>query len=252
MILRRLIPTAFHSEPRPPFEVFLESQKHVAAPYAAILQPEHARLAGRIAERLLPEHFGPLPAEVIAAIADHDLGWRTSDDEQIRRAPSQDPRPFPEVEAEEAMRTWRESIRLAKEKSPLRAAVVSRHFRALASNDTAYQPFLVCETPKAERLEHELKVTPAELDRWTDAIGFCDILSLLLCSGSEEPAMIPLAHPALLRARDQPAVFLGWAGGQPRFSFQVLREGTEVSAAGLERRENGAEFRPASFSWQFP
>jgi hypothetical protein len=33
------------------------------------------------------------------------------------------------------------------------------------------------------------------LDRWIAALGFCDLLSLYLCSGSQSAVTLPLAHP---------------------------------------------------------
>jgi hypothetical protein len=216
-----------------------------------MLQPEHSRLAGDIAACLRPEVFGELTPEVIEAIRQHDLGWQESDSVQLAAIGSMPAKPFPLVPVEEAVRCWAESIRRAERISPIRAIVISRHFCALAQSDPAHREFLADETPRREQLEAGLNVPIGDLDRWTAVIGFCDLVSLYLCSGATDPIELPLAHPALPEARNAAKVVLDWDEGNPRFSSPVVKSGATVSINARERLDVSSDLRVRTFSWSF-
>jgi hypothetical protein len=236
---------------RQAWRVFVETQESIYPPYGIVLQPEHARLAGQLARNLLPHVFGELPPEVITAIGEHDAGWQRGDGAQLAAIGERHPRPFPLLTAGEAIPYWEESVRHAREISTLAGVVVSRHFCALAGRDPALQAFLEEEAPRRESIECALDVPAGDLDRWTAAIGFCDILSLCLCSGTREPVELPLAHPALPDARDATRVLLGWVDGRPRFSPAVVNPDQPVSVAMLQRRGRGTQLEPETISWSF-
>lgn len=238
VILRRETSHAGEGEPQPVWRVFLETQKRTGPPSAIVFQAEHARLAGAIAKCLLPEIFGDLPPDVIDAIAAHDDGWQSADEAGIS-----DPKPFPMVPGEESNTYWHESVRLAEDRSVLAGAIVRRHFCALALGDPSHHAFLAKEAPRAEAVEVRLRIPRSDLDRWTAAIGFCDVVSLYLCSGAVDPVVIPLAHPALPAARDARKVQLQWGEGSLRFSQPVVRPGTRLSAETVAPQ--------ALVSWQF-
>ncbi|MBV8573037.1 MAG: DUF3891 family protein, partial [Acidobacteriaceae bacterium] len=60
-----------------------------------MFQSRHSILAGDLARCLDERIFGPLPPDVIAAIARHDFGWDDSDERQLKALPDAVPRPFP-------------------------------------------------------------------------------------------------------------------------------------------------------------
>jgi hypothetical protein len=236
---------------RPAFPIFLELQNLLEAPRTVILQPDHSRLAAEIAQHLRPEIFGELPPEVLGAIREHDFGWERSDRNQLALVANRPLRPFPRLSPEETHPSWRESVRRARDSSPLKGVIVSRHFCALASQDPANRPFADEENPRREQIERDLKLAREDLDRWTAAIGFCDLVSLYLCCGSREPAEFPLAHSSLPAARDARKVVLEWKGEHPRFSSPVVKQGGTAGVKAWERVEGQPELWPVALQWQF-
>lgn len=255
MIIRRFDNPDRNAAPatgvRPAWTVFLATQRPAQPPCGIVFQADHAKLAGQIAAGLRPEIFGPLPQDVLLAISEHDSGWQPGDEEQIARMDDEQPKPFPLLPPEAAIPYWQESIRRAEILSPLTGVIVSRHFCALALNDPRHQLFLRDEAPRRERVESGVGASAADLHRWTAAIGFCDIVSLCLCSGTSEPAQFRLAHPALPGGQDRPAVLLDWAGGMPRFTSGVMQPGVRVSVPLFEYREGQPHLEPATAAWIF-
>lgn len=231
----------------PAYKVFLDSQQRVSVPYGIVLQPEHARLAGDLAAQLEPDIFGEIPQEVIEAVRDHDLGWRSNDETHLAH---DNPVPFPSVPPSEAVACWKESIRLATERSALRGALTSRHFCALAHSLPDHNNFLEQEQPHGEDLERELNLPAEQLHDWTAALGFCDLLSLILCAGVSERVALPLAHPALPESRSARKVILDWDEGNPRFSSRVMKPGAVVSIDVREKPDEEPGLQPLRLTWQ--
>jgi hypothetical protein len=245
MIFRRASKPPSDPEVWPAFRVFLDSQQTGPGPDAVILQPDHSRLAGEIAARLRPEIFGDLPPEVVEAIAQHDFGWLASDEDQLAHITDTALRPFPALSPEETLPSWIACLRLAETASPLNGVIVSRHFCALAQSDPARGDFAAQQNPRRKHLERELNIPAEDLDRWTAAIGFCDLVSLYLCSGTHDPAEFPLAHPALPTSSDAPKLQVHWADGQPRFEPSPFLRNACLSARALEV----PRLRPLALEW---
>ncbi len=233
---------------RPAFQVFLDIQKERDPPSAIVLQPDHSRVAGEIAKALHPGVFGALPPDVVRAIAEHDYGWSESDQQQIVNMHSQPLRPFPELSPDEATASWRESIRRAEAVSPLEGVVVSRHFCALSLHNPAHQPFAREENERRRAVEEQLGISSSDLDRYTGAIGFCDLASLYLCSGARAPAEFALGHPALPESRNAQKVVIEWRAGQPRFSRGLLARPATVFTTAFQRVAAN-ELRPLQLNW---
>ena len=248
MILRKTDGRPVHKAARPAWQVFLESQRAVDPPYGVISQPEHSRLAGDLAVALIPETFGELTPEAIDAIRQHDQGWQDHDDAQLAHVGPDCPKPFPAIAPHEAHACWLESIERAAGRSLLEGIITSRHFCAIAQADPAHAPFLARETPRRSRMEEQAGIAAPELDRYTAAIGFCDIVSLYLCSGAREPVEVPLAHPSLPESRNARKVFIDWASERPCFAPPVFTQATWLSFTGLERRDSRSSLAPAG--WQ--
>jgi Protein of unknown function (DUF3891) len=187
-----------------------QSQLHVEPPLVLIPQPTHAVLAGELADALLPSAFGELPANIRQAIRMHDTGWGLLDAEQIQRlrnggaqgkgAPrDQATRPlsFLAVPSAEVLSAWKASIDAMEKIAPECACVVSSHFSLLAtSQDRPHSAFRAQEDSRRAGLIKRARLDLANLERWTDALGFCDLLSLYMCSGVVAPAQISRVHPA--------------------------------------------------------
>lgn len=255
MILRPLsqvsASTSDRSGARPASAIFIETQKHVKAPCAIIFQAEHSNLAGQLAEALSEDIFGELSPEVIQATGQHDFGWEASDKGQIEALGHASPRPFPSLSPEETIPSWRASVAHGRSMTPLVDVLVSRHFTLLGSGDPGREEFVRSETERRKNVERLLPYAPADVDRWTGAVGFCDLLSLYLCSGSHEPAEFPFAHPADPAAAKAPKVTLFWNNDSPRFSSPVLKPGSRGSGTAREYSGSGTDLRPLILDWSF-
>jgi hypothetical protein len=179
------------------------SQRQLRLPCRLIPQPAHAVLAGEIATDLTC--FGQLPPEIIRAIQMHDTGWASSDAHQIQRlrapnAGAQLPVSFLAIPPREAEEAWTASIDAVAGFSEMGANVVSRHFTLLAQHDPVqHRHFL--NGSKASKSELH-----PDIEGWTAALGFCDLLSLYLVCGLTGEVEIPLAHPSSPHAKSAPRV----------------------------------------------
>jgi hypothetical protein len=255
MILRSL-PKPHHTPPNgagpvAAWDVFLESQKRAKPPCAIIFQAEHSKLAGDLAEALLPEVFGEFPRDVIQAIGQHDFGWNASDQSQIESLGQAGPRPFPSLSTEETLPSWHNSIAHARSIGPLVDVLVSRHFTLLGAVDPARADFVRIETERRREVERVLSYAPAELDRWIGALGFCDLLSLYLCCGSQQPAKFSLAHPADPTAAHARKITLSFENGLPRFSPPVLKPDTHFAMTVRNYAGPGVDLSPLTLKWRF-
>ncbi|MBV8569620.1 MAG: DUF3891 family protein, partial [Acidobacteriaceae bacterium] len=195
--------------------------------------------------------FGPLLPDVIAAIARHDFGWDESDERQLKALPDAVPRPFPALDTEETLPSWSKSIALAAAVSPLVEVLVSRHFCLLGAGEPSRTGFVRAETARREAIERALPFPQADLDRWTGALGFCDLLSLYLCAGCTTPAEFPLAHPASPNAGMAPKTVLTWRSGSPVLSPPALKPATEVALSLRLYTRDGASQASESLAWSF-
>ena len=80
----------------------------------------------------------------------------------------------------------------------LAGILTSRHFCLLAprESDPYHAAFMEQENQRRAPQEAASSTLRTDLDRYTAALGFCDLLSLYLCSGITGAVRIPLAHPA--------------------------------------------------------
>ncbi len=237
------------------------AQRSVFLPCLLVPQPAHAVLAGELAAALLPEGFGPLPPEIVRAIQMHDTGWAGSDAQQIQRlragdgkAAKANPVSFVAIAPGEAAEAWTASIDSVETFSKAGACVVSRHFCLLArSEDRDHRQFLKEEQTRQIRLAGS--ADPAELDRWTAAVGFCDLVSLYLLCGFGGPMEFPLAHPASrqagsTQASPAPCVRMDLDGLSLRFVPEILRPGSVLSIQGLVHPAPSRGPRAETLTWE--
>lgn len=252
MILRHLSPSSLpeSTPPVPASPAFIASQTSVPEPYAIVLQIAHSRLTGELARRLLSSAFGQLPPEVIEAAWKHDLGWAESDARQLSLVPNVEPKPFPVIGADDEVPSWMRSLTFAESYPPLTRVLISRHFTALANKPTAqHDAFLASEEDRRQEVENSLDHSPEDLDRWAGAVGFCDLLSLYLCSGLTTPITLPLAHPADPEADEARQITVAWENGELTFSEPLFPSRTSFRVAAQRYNTVTGALQPLAVQW---
>ena len=253
MLLRQLAPVVnggeqAHQDIRSAREMMMEVQLDVKPPYAIVLQVAHSQLAGDLMQALRQDVFGAIPHDVVEAARQHDFGWTESDTDQLKRLGEHRPQPFSLVPDGVEISSWENSLRRTENAAPLVNILISRHFCFLSKDNPPHKEFLQRETRRRERIENSLGFSVEDLNRWTAALGFCDLLSLYLACGLTRQAEFPLSHPADPAAANAPKIVLFWKNGVPRFSPPVLQPHTfrvemkEYSGSGTELRENQVEW----------
>ena len=187
----------------------------------------------------------------------------------------------------EVAEAWTASIDSVEALSEIGAIIVSRHFSLLAQHDQAHhQRFLRTEKLRQQRLDPDfLQKAPnsfasaafskesrmnsanadkrdrksgesssmaagEDLERWTAALGFCDLVSLYLVSGLRSEVEIPLAHPASLQAKTAPRVRMQIDGRQLRFTPETVRAGCKLSIQALKHPLPAQGARAETLTWE--
>jgi hypothetical protein len=232
------------------------AQRQARLPCLLVPQPAHAVLAGELAVGLTC--FGELPPEITRAIQMHDTGWSGSDAQQIQRLRSAGgsnavPISFIAISPREAEEAWTASIDTVEAFSKTGAMIISRHFSLLAQHDQVHQRFLQGEKARQRRLEGIAKAADppkgADIDRWTAALGFCDLVSLYLLSGLSREVEFPLAHPASPQAQTAPRVRMQINGRNLRFTPEVVRPGCGLSIQALKHPVPAQGPRAETLTW---
>lgn len=170
-----------------------------------ITQPSHAALAGDIAARLTGEQIPRLDADLVRAIALHDAGWGQPDAQAIMRSRSRSgeaPKSFLQIEVPEYLAAWNQSVEIAQKVSVAGGYIVSRHFWRLAEHRLAHgsdkpadrkklETFVISESTRQKKLLAKQDRSENELERLTDLLQFCDLLSLYICSGAQDHVQFP-------------------------------------------------------------
>jgi Protein of unknown function (DUF3891) len=233
-----------------------KAQRQVSLPCLLVPQPAHAVLAGEIAAGLLVGCFGELPPEIKRAIQMHDTGWASHDAQQIQRlrsggqqASSQRPVSFLAISPGETAEAWTASIDTVEAFSKTGAIIISRHFTLLAQHDQpAHQRFLKAEKLRQQSLEGAAE--DADLNRWTAALGFCDLLSLYLLNALNREVEFPLAHPASPQAKTAAHVRMRIEGNKLRFTPETIRPGWALSIQALRHPVPAQGPRAETLNWE--
>jgi uncharacterized protein DUF3891 len=236
MILRPLEPTPpSYGDFLPAWDVVMRTQKQRYESCWMITQPSHAALAGEIAAKLSGPHVPQLEPEVVRAIALHDAGWGMPDAQAVMRSRAAGGRPHSFVEASVAEFTtaWTQSIQVAQSTSPAGGYVVSRHFWRLgkhraewaeddASDRSLLQRFMDAEGQRQKKLATKQQRSAEELEKLTDVLQLCDLLSLYICCGARESVEFPEYSGMKLKLRlDAEAYKLEPALVEARSEFKV-------------------------------
>jgi len=234
------------------------AQRSARLPCLLVPQPAHAVLAGEIAAGLVATSFGELPPEIVRAIQMHDTGWASSDAQQIQRLRSGGPQAakavpvsFVAIPPGEVAEAWTTSIDTIEGWSEIGATIVSRHFSLLAQHDQAHhQRFLQTERLRQRKLESSSMARGEDVERWTAALGFCDLVSLYLVSGLSSPVEFPLAHPSSPQAQTAPRVKMQLEGRTLRFTPEILRAGCTLSIQALKHPVPAQGARAETLTWE--
>lgn len=204
MILRPLesAPSAT-SEVLPAWKVVERVQRQPLQNCWMITQPSHAALAGEFAEKITAPPAPKLDSALIRAIALHDAGWGVPDAQAIMLSRSVQqgcPRSFIDCSVSEFLAAWEKSIDVAASAGPSGGYMVSRHFARIAEHGAAkiaeadrqkISRFIEHETVRQKQLAAKQIHSAEELERLTDVLQFCDLLSLYVCSGAHDNVEFP-------------------------------------------------------------
>jgi uncharacterized protein DUF3891 len=180
------------------WDAVLPTQQQSCVDGWLITQPDHAALAGDIAERLAPSLFPGLDAEVVRGITLHDEGWAEFDGQALASARA--PRSFIAEAPATFVQAWTGSIERAAEISAIAGMIVSRHFWRLAkfreshvkdSPDDQHriEEFTAAEERRVRQLSPGCRAY--DVETLTDVLQFCDVLSLYLCCGAGDDVEFP-------------------------------------------------------------
>jgi Protein of unknown function (DUF3891) len=187
----------------------------------------------------------------------------------------------------EVAEAWTASIDSVEALSKVGAIIVSRHFTLLAQHDQAHhQRFLRREKLRQQRLDPDfLQKAPnsfasaafseesrmnsvnadkrdrksgetsamakgEDLERWTAALGFCDLVSLYLVSGLRSEVEFPLAHPASSQAKTAPRVRMQMDGRKLHFTPETVRAGSPLSIQALKHPVPAQGARAETLTWE--
>jgi hypothetical protein len=195
-------PPARRLDTVPAWEAIERKQKQVASEWWLVAQPDHAALAGDLAAAISVPEIPALDAEVLQAISLHDQGWAPFDAENPDHGTSQRPLSFFEVDPAKILLAWSGSIEVAELTSPIAGILVSEHFcrigraslpslgKTRPGSETAGR-FLEGEAERQMRLFPKQHYSAEEVNLLVDVLQFCDLISLYLCCGCQEPVEFP-------------------------------------------------------------
>lgn len=194
------------------WQVVEHRQKQAAEQWLLITQADHAVLAGDLAAKIDHPSFPRLSTDVLSAISLHDAGWAHFDG-ALRKENSNSsaispkthtgrPVSFLDTPPVDFLSAWTQSITAAEQTGALGASMVSEHFCRLArtrlqsrsddhENSARLESFLRSEMERQGRLLDTENVPLERLRLLTDVLQFCDLLSLYLCCGADEPVEFP-------------------------------------------------------------
>jgi Protein of unknown function (DUF3891) len=255
MILRPLESAASSSaEFLPAWNVVERVQRQSHNTCWMITQPSHAALAGEFAARITGAETPKLDSAIVRAIALHDAGWGIPDAQAIMQSralvqnnPGQSsPKSFIECSVSEFVAAWEKSIEIAESSSAASGYIVSRHFFRIAEHGLQKYPerdrpkvknFLEHETLRQKQLEAKQDYSSAELERLTDVLQFCDLLSLYVCCGARESVEFPEYFDVKVRLTVEAESY--------RLEPQIIEPGSEFKVAALRhptvKGESGRE-----------
>jgi len=204
-----------------------------------ITQPSHAALASSFAECISAPQFPRPDRAMLRAIALHDAGWGALDAQAVQKSRAKAayrPESFVALPVGRLVDVWKDSIETAQATGAAGGYAVSRHFsriaghRAEGGKDSApdrrsLEAFAAAEAARRNKLTEQQPLPVVELDRLTDLLQFCDLLSLYVCCGARESVVFPEYCGVEVRA--------GIEAGGLRLTPQIIPGGAHFMVAAL-------------------
>jgi hypothetical protein len=204
-----------------------------------ITQPSHAALASSFAECISDSRFPRPDRAMLRAIALHDAGWGALDAQAIQRSRAKTayrPESFIALPVAELVDVWKDSIEMAQSAGVAGGYAVSSHFSRIAMSRCAggkdsegerrgLEAFMAAEAARRGKLTAQQSLPIAELDRMTELLQFCDLLSLYVCCGARASVIFPAYCGVEVRAE---------VGGDGlRLTPQIIPAGAHFMVAAL-------------------
>lgn len=186
--------------------------------WVLVTHPDHARLAGEFADAWGNARFArpdPYPA-ISYAVHHHDDGWKARDasptltpagiPEGFTRALVGAYSAFEEIDLPAYLAVRAEATAAVAAANPYAGILVSMHTYNLLSEQAdlesirpahrpAHAAFLSGQKAWQDSTAASLGASPAELQRGFEFLQCCDNLSLIVCSGYDQPRELRHTHP---------------------------------------------------------
>jgi hypothetical protein len=169
--------------------------RHVEGRLLCLTQPDHAALAGRLAEAWTADGVPNRPTRdrLITAITRHDVGWTSEDEAPRFDAATHGPCGFVAAPLEVRQGAFVRGVEALAGDDSYVAALVAQHgltvYRRF-QHDPAWRSFF----PDLERRRDDLFAAggPAPFGFLRDytLLGLCDLFSLVFCNGWREPHLM--------------------------------------------------------------
>jgi hypothetical protein len=173
--------------------------RHADGRLLCLTQPDHAALAGRLAEAWAADGVPRRPSrdQLLAAVRQHDAGWATADAAPLFDPMTHGPHGFVTAPLEVRQGAFLRGVETLAADDPYVAALVAQHgltvYRRF-QHDPAWSAFF----PALERRRDDLSAPYLArvgaqaftfLQDYT-VLGLCDLFSLVFCNGWREPHLM--------------------------------------------------------------
>jgi len=173
--------------------------RHTQGRLLCLSQPDHAALAGRLAEAWAADGLPnrPTRGRVLEAVRQHDIGWTPEDQAPRFDAASHGPHGFVTIAIEVRQGAFLRGVETLADGDPYVAALVAQHgltvYRRF-QHDPAWSSFF----PTLERRRDDLfgrflsetGAAPFTFLQDYTVLGLCDLFSLVFCNGWREPHLM--------------------------------------------------------------
>jgi hypothetical protein len=173
--------------------------RHADGALLCISQPDHAALAGRLAEAWAADGVPNRPTRdrLVSATARHDIGW-ASEDTALRFDPAtHGPQDFIAIPADARQSAFVRGVERLSAEDPYAAALVAQHgltvYRRF-QHDPDWRTFFPALEQRRDDLCANLVgrsgASPFTFLQDYTILGLCDLCSLVFCGGWREPHLM--------------------------------------------------------------
>jgi hypothetical protein len=173
--------------------------RHADGALLCISQPDHAVLAGRLAEAWAADGVlnRPTRDRLVSAVAQHDVGWTTEDEALRFDAVTHGPHTFVSIPVAARQGAFFTGVETLAGRDPYAAALVAQHgltvYRRF-QHDPDWRAFFPTLEARRDDLCADLVgrsgASPFTFLQDYTILGLCDLLSLVFCNGWREPHLM--------------------------------------------------------------